>query len=159
LLLKSLAAESREIKKDSETKHMDRFNPWIRKGEKLGSAQAGTFIGSRIGANGISEKVISDDATSNAPLVPPPDMDNVVLAGGVNVEVQMDTDYSPKVMNDGRMRTCELVIRTLVSSLQNGSYGIGAKRPNSSPSNNKGESQTITKDDVKKFEDVLPKAQ
>jgi hypothetical protein len=112
---------------------MEKFNPWVRKGEKLGSAQAGTFVGSKVGKDGITSKVIVDDASVNEPLVPPPDMDNAVLAGGVNIEVEMDTNYTPTIQGDNRLRTCELTIRTLVSPLINGTYGKGAKRSDSGP--------------------------
>ncbi len=109
------------------------YNPWVRKGEKLGSVQAGTFVFSKVDANGISAKHVVDDAAVNTPLVPPSDAENAVLAGGVNVEVQLDTDYQAKVTEDGRLRTCELIVRTLVSPLKPGAYGKGANKPNSSP--------------------------
>ncbi len=112
---------------------VDKFNPWVRKGERLGSAQAGTFVYSKVGADGISAKHVVDDATVNRPLVPPSDAENAILAGGINVEVQLDTDYRARVEDDGRLRTCELIIRTLVSPLTPGAYGVGAKRPDSSP--------------------------
>jgi hypothetical protein len=111
----------------------DKYNPWVRKGEKLGSAQVGTFVYSKVDANGISGKHIVDDISVNMPLVPPLDAENAILAGGVHIEVQLDTDYSCKVQDDGRLRTCELVIRTLVSPLTPGTYGKGAKRPDSGP--------------------------
>ncbi len=116
---------------------MEKYNPWVRKGEKLGSAQAGTFVYSKVGADGVSAKHVVDDAVVNSPLVPPPDAENAVLAGGVNVEVQLDTDYQAKVEDDGRLRTCELIIRTLVSPLTPGTYGKGTRKPNSIPSSPK----------------------
>lgn len=114
-----------------------KYNPWVRKGEVLGSAQAGTFVYSKVGADGISAKHIVDDVAVNTPLVPPPDAENAALTGGVHVEVQLDTDYQAKVMDDGRLRTCELIIRTLVSPLTPGTYGKGAKRPDSGPTSPK----------------------
>ncbi len=111
-----------------------KYNPWVRKGERLGSAQAGTFVYSKVGADGVSAKHVVDDAVVNGYLVPPSDAENAVLAGGVNVEVQLDTDYTCKVEDDGRLRTCELVIRTLVSPITPGTYGKGAKKPDSGTS-------------------------
>ena len=61
---------------------MDRFNPWVRKNEKLGNAQAGTFVFSKVNAAGISEKKIVDDVAVKQALLPPPDADNAILAGG-----------------------------------------------------------------------------
>jgi len=109
-----------------------KYNPWVRRNEKIGNAQAGTFVYSKVGADGISMKKVVDDVSVNRPLVPPTDAENAILAGGVNVEVQLDTDYTSKVIDDGRLRTCELTIRTLVSPLTPGTYGKGAKLPDSS---------------------------
>jgi hypothetical protein len=119
----------------------EKYNPWVRKSEKIGSAQAGTHVFSRVGKNGISEKVIVDDVVVNGPLCPPPSAENAVLAGGVNVEVELDTDYTTKVVDGGRLRTCELIIRTLVSPLAKGTYGKGATKPDSSPEANQGPKQ------------------
>jgi hypothetical protein len=113
---------------------VEKYNPWVRKKEQLGNCQAGTFVYSKVNAAGISEKRIVDDVAVNESLVPPPDAENAILAGGVNVVVELDTDYTAKVVDGDRLRTCELVIRTLISPLKNGTYGIGAKSPNSSPS-------------------------
>ena len=111
----------------------EKYNPWVRKGEKLANAQAATFVYSKVDANGISAKHIVDDVVVNGPAVPPPDAENACLAGGINIVVELDTDYTAKVMDDGRLRTCELVVRTLVSPLTPGTYGKGAKKPDSSP--------------------------
>ena len=108
-----------------------KFNPWVRKGEKLGNAQAGTFVFSKTDANGLSTKHIVDDVAVNEALVPPPGADNAILAGGVNVRVELDTDYTAKVVDGNRLRTCEFIIRTMVSPLQNGTYGQGTNRPDS----------------------------
>lgn len=113
---------------------MDKFNPWVRTKERLGNCQAGTFVYSKVGPDGISAKHIVDDVTVNEPLAPPPDAENAVLAGGVNIEVQLDTNYKAAVVDGNRLRTCEIVIRTLVSPLTNGTYGVGAVRPSTSPS-------------------------
>jgi hypothetical protein len=113
---------------------MDKYNPWVRKEEKLGNAQAGTFVYAKTDANGISSKHIVDDVAVNEALLPPPDAENAVLAGGVNVRVELDTDYTPRVVDGSRLRTCEFVIRTMISPLENGTYGKGAKKPDSSPS-------------------------
>ena len=110
-----------------------KFNPWIRKGERLGNAQAGTFVFSKTDANGLSTKHIVDDVAVNEALVPPPGADNAILAGGVNVRVELDTDYTAKVVDGDRLRTCEFTIRTLISPLQNGTYGKDATKPNSNP--------------------------
>ena len=115
-------------------KIMDRFNPWVRKNEKLGNAQAGTFVYSKVNENGISEKHVVDDVAVNQALVPPPGAENAILAGGINVVVELDTDYTAKVEDDGRLRTCELIVRTMVSPLTPGTYGKGAKSPDSNPS-------------------------
>ena len=111
----------------------DKYNPWARKGEKLGNAQAGTFVFSKVDANGISAKHVVDDVTVNEALCPPSDAENAILAGGVNVVVELDTDYTAKVVDGNRLRTCEFVIRTMISPLENGTYGKGAKRPDSNP--------------------------
>ena len=111
----------------------EKYNPWVRKGEKLGNAQAGTFVFSQTGADGVSAKHIVDDVSVNSPLVPPTDAEHAALAGGINVEVQLDTDYTCRVQEDGRLRTCELVLKTLVSPLNPGTYGKGTSKPNSSP--------------------------
>lgn len=110
---------------------VDKYNPWVRKGERIGAAQAGTFIFSKVDANGISAKHIVDDVVVNKTLVPPPGAENAALAGGVNIEVQLDTDYTSRVQDDGRLRTCELVIRTMVSPLTPGTYGKGSNTPDS----------------------------
>ena len=112
---------------------MDKFNPWVRKNEKLGNAQAGTFVFSQTDANGISTKHVVDDVSVNEALLPPPNAENAILAGGVNVRVELDTDYTAKVVDGNRLRTCEFVIRTMISPLQNGTYGKGAVKPNSNP--------------------------
>lgn len=131
----------------------EKFNPWVRKNEKLGNAQAGTFVYSKVNAAGISEKRIVDDVAVNEALVPPKDADNAILAGGVNVRVELDTDYTAKVVDGDRLRTCEFVIRTLISPINPQTYGKGATKPNSSPEAN-AEKQTITKEDV----GTLPKS-
>ena len=112
---------------------MEKFNPWKRTAEKLGNAQAGTFVFSKTDANGISTKHIVDDVAVNEPLLPPPGADNAILAGGVNIRVELDTDYTAKVVDGDRLRTCEFVILTMISPLQNGTYGQGASKPNSNP--------------------------
>jgi hypothetical protein len=109
----------------------EKYNPWKRVGEKLGGAQAGTFVFSKTDANGISTKHIVDDVAVNEALLPPPGSDNAILAGGVNVRVELDTDYTAKVVDGNRLRTCEFIIRTMVSPLQNGTYGHGTNRPDS----------------------------
>ena len=116
-----------------EVVKVDKFKPWVRKAEKLGNAQAGTYVFSKTDANGISTKRIVDDVAVNQALCPPPDAENAVLAGGVNIRVELDTDYTPVVIDDGRLRTCEFVIRTMISPLENGTYGNGAKRPDTNP--------------------------
>lgn len=113
-----------------------KYNPWKREKEELGNAQAGTFVFSEVGPNGISEKVIVDDVAVGKPLCPPLGAEHAVLAGGVNVKVEMDTDYEAKIVDGGRLRTCEIRIRTLVSPLTNGAYGKGATKPDSSPEAN-----------------------
>jgi len=115
---------------------MEKFNPWVRKNEKLGNAQAGTFVFSQTDANGILSKHVVDDVAVNEPLLPPPGSDNAILAGGVNVRVELDTDYTAKVVDGDRLRTCEFTIRTLISPLTNGTYGKGATKPDSSPEAN-----------------------
>jgi len=135
---------------------MEKFNPWVRKNEKLGNAQAGTFVFSQTDANGISSKHVVDDVAVNEPLLPPPGSDNAILAGGVNVRVELDTDYTAKVVDGDRLRTCEFTIRTLISPLTNGTYGKGATKPDSSPEAN-AEKQTITKADVGNAGDALKK--
>jgi hypothetical protein len=117
---------------------MEKFNPWKRVAENLGNAQAGTFVFSRVNASGISEKKIVDDVSVNQPLLPPPGAENAILAGGVNIRVELDTDYTAKVVDGDRLRTCEFTIRTLISPLQNGTYGVGGKKPDSSPEANAG---------------------
>ena len=112
----------------------EKYNPWEKLNTKLGSAQAGTFVGSKTDANGITSKVITDDAAVNEALVPPPDMDNAVLVGGVNIEVSSSISYKPKVVSDNRLRTCEISITTSISPLKPGTYGKGAKSSDSSPS-------------------------
>ena len=115
---------------------MEKFNPWKRMGEKLGNAQAGTFVFSKTNAAGISEKKIVDDVAVNQALLPPPDAENAILAGGVNIRVELDTDYTAKVVDGDRLRTCEFTIRTLISPLTNGTYGKGTNKPDSSPEAN-----------------------
>jgi len=115
---------------------MEKYNPWKRVAEKLGNAQAGTFVYSKTDANGISAKHIVDDVAVNQALLPPPDAENAILAGGVNVRVELDTDYTAKVVDGDRLRTCEFVIRTMISPLQNGTYGKGTNKPDSSPESN-----------------------
>lgn len=117
---------------------MEKFSPWVRKNEKLGNAQAGTFVYSKVTAGGISEKRIVDDVAVNESLCPPKDADNAILAGGVNVRVELDTDYTARVVDGDRLRTCEFVIRTLVSPITPQTYGKGASKPDSSPEANAG---------------------
>jgi hypothetical protein len=115
---------------------MDKFNPWKRTAEKLGNAQAGTFVYSKVNAAGISEKKVVDDVAVNQALLPPPDAENAILAGGVNIRVELDTDYTAKVVDGDRLRTCEFTIRTLISPLKNGTYGKDTAKPDSSPEAN-----------------------
>jgi hypothetical protein len=115
---------------------MEKFNPWKRVAEKLGNAQAGTFVYSKVDANGISAKHIVDDVSVNEALLPPKDAENAILAGGVNVRVELDTDYTAKVVDGDRLRTCEFVIRTLISPITPQTYGKGAVKPDSSPESN-----------------------
>jgi hypothetical protein len=112
---------------------MDKYNPWVRTKEKLGSAQAGTFVFSQVGPDGISAKHIVDDVAVNEPLLPPPGAENAILAGGINIEVQLDTNYQAAVVDGNRLRTVEIVLKTLVSPLTPGSYGKGAVKPSTSP--------------------------
>jgi hypothetical protein len=114
---------------ETKDRMTEKYNPWVIKGVKLGTAQAGTFVGSKTGTDGITSKVIVDDASVNEALCPPADMDNAVLAGGVNIVVEADTNYAPTVHGDNRLRTCEITIRTLISPLTPGTYGKGAKLP------------------------------
>ena len=117
-----------------------KYNPWEKLDADLGSAQAGTFVGSRTDEGGITAKVIADDVCVNEPLAPPPDMDNAVLVGGVNLSVKSGISYKPVIKDGNRMRTCEITIRTLVSPLTPGTYGKGATKPNTSPESNAGNS-------------------
>lgn len=114
----------------------NKYNPWVRKGEKLGSVQAGGFVFSKVEADGTSGKHIVNDVAVNTSLVPPPEAENAALIGGVNIEEQLDTDYTCKVTEDGRLRTAELILRFVVSPLTPGTYGKGAVKPNSSPGAN-----------------------
>lgn len=113
-----------------------KYEPWEKLNSPLGSAQAGTFVGSKTDANGITSKVIADDAAVNEALVPPSDMDNAVLVGGVNIEVTSGISYKPRVMGENRLRTCEITITTSISPLKPGTYGKDAKNPNSNPPKN-----------------------
>ena len=69
----------------------------------------------------------------NEPLAPPPDMDNAVLVGGVNISVKSGISYKPVIKDGNRMRTCEITIKTLISPLTPGTYGKGAVKPNTNP--------------------------
>jgi hypothetical protein len=84
----------------------------------LGKAQAGTFIGSKTGDDGVTRKVVVDDGACNSLLVPPPDLNpDAALVGGVNVEVVAGIDYKPIMVATNRIRTCCITIATIVTPI------------------------------------------
>ena len=135
---------------------MEKYNPWKESNIELGNAQAGTFVFSEVDADGISSKVIVDDVSVNSPLAPPKGTTDAVLAGGVNIKVTLDKDYTPTIIEkDGRLRTCRLVIKTHVSPLNPGTYGINGAKPTTSPTDNSRDKQTITNKDIGRVEDIV----
>ncbi len=109
---------------------METYNPLSYK-KDLGKAEAGTHAYGLTNKDGITEKKLADDIAVNEPLTPPPGAINSVLVGGVKIVVDLGVDYKPVVLSDGRLRTCEITIGTHVTELTPGTYGKGAKSPNS----------------------------
>ncbi len=88
------------------------MQPKVEQDVILGVAEIGTFAGTRIRGDGVTEKVIVDDIVTSGKLTSPPDIENVVSLGAVRVTTHESVNYTPHKIGENRLRTFENVIWT-----------------------------------------------